>query len=347
MDTILKIHSYLSNTTKRILRLVKRITILLLSFIHNIIFFSTTLTINNKKNNKIFIIGLVEHMGDIIACEPIIRYLKNNNDSNKIYWITRKSYKFLLEKHQSIEKCITVSCLSEWITLKSILKNYEIIDLHFNKKQCHWFGIRINNKNLHEIDTYNYYDNNRTLLHAFCLSGNIEHITETPNIGHLIRNIKFNWEEKIKNRFIVIHAKSNEEERNWGNENFNKLVELILKESKLSVIEIGIDNAITFNNDRIYNYCGKLSVQESVNLLNQAILFIGVDSVFAHIAYALSVPHIILLGKYRNFDHYIPFITNPSSNNYELMLQSEGCIKNLSHTRVAEASIAMLKKISS
>jgi ADP-heptose:LPS heptosyltransferase len=43
-----------------------------------------------------------------------------------------------------------------------------------------------------------------------------------------------------------------------------------------------------------------------MEIIRHAVLFIGVDSGFAHVANALAIPSVLLLGRYRNFDSYLP-----------------------------------------
>ena len=56
--------------------------------------------------------------------------------------------------------------------------------------------------------------------------------------------------------------------------------------------------------------CGKLSLIETAEVINRAQIFIGIDSGPAHMANAMKVKSIILLGKYREITNYMPFSGN-------------------------------------
>ena len=38
-------------------------------------------------------IELVEHLGDIIACEPVSKYLREKYPNRKIYWVINEKYR--------------------------------------------------------------------------------------------------------------------------------------------------------------------------------------------------------------------------------------------------------------
>jgi heptosyltransferase-3 len=53
--------------------------------------------------------------------------------------------------------------------------------------------------------------------------------------------------------------------------------------------------------------CGRGSLKAYAALIANAALFVGVDSGFAHVANALRVRGVIILGAYRKFPNYFPY----------------------------------------
>ena len=99
--------------------------------------------------------------------------------------------------------------------------------------------------------------------------------------------------------FVVIHCVSSEVIRDWPREKWIELVAEILEELGLPVVEIGT-RAVVVTRDAIRrrSLCGKLSIQQTAEVMRRAALFIGIDSGPAHIANAVGSPGVILLGGY-------------------------------------------------
>ena len=52
---------------------------------------------------KIIAVGLIEHMGDIVACEPVARHVRLKNPHAYIVWCVRSEYRELIDSHPSID----------------------------------------------------------------------------------------------------------------------------------------------------------------------------------------------------------------------------------------------------
>ena len=59
----------------------------LFSFIKNLFFLFKSVLFN-----KSIVINLEEHIGDLVACEPVSRIIKDNNKNSTIIWITKYSF---------------------------------------------------------------------------------------------------------------------------------------------------------------------------------------------------------------------------------------------------------------
>jgi ADP-heptose:LPS heptosyltransferase len=105
-----------------------------------------------------------------------------------------------------------------------------------------------------------------------------------------------------KKRKIIIAPGGGFPEKCWGDENFNNLTELILKETSLNISIIGSkeDRARIKiqESDRLKNLCGSLNLRESAAMVSQSDFVITNSSLCMHLAGAFEVPSITLLGDW-------------------------------------------------
>ena len=82
------------------------------------------------------IIGLVEHMGDIVACEPVARYLKLNNPTSHISWAVLPQFRELIDTNPYIDETVIVDCLTDWMKIANHGLYERSVDLHVNYRVC-------------------------------------------------------------------------------------------------------------------------------------------------------------------------------------------------------------------
>jgi len=287
--------------------------------------------LKQKKTNIIFI-HLQEHIGDIVACEPVSRYAKNKYPNYKVCWVINYKYISLVKCNKNIDYILPVTCIFEWIILRKLIRknnNFKIIDLHINGRQDIYFPIKLHNPNKHGITLDNYYDYG-TLLEAFSLAANLPKLGEQPIFYFCKKPIR-----TIKDKYIVVHCSSNEEERNWDTKKWNELAKYLI-EKGFTVVEIGLNNIITLEDKKYINYCGKKDFQEIAEVIYFSELFIGIDSGFAHFANALKIPSIILLGHYRKFKKYLPYTGFLKENKDLMIIQYNGKVKDIPNKLVID-----------
>ena len=78
------------------------------------------------------VIGLVEHLGDIVACEPVARYVKAKYPGCKVSWVVNDTFRELVDYNPYIDATVTVECLTDWIKFTKHQAYDRIIDLHVN-----------------------------------------------------------------------------------------------------------------------------------------------------------------------------------------------------------------------
>lgn len=287
-----------------------------------------------QRERNVRVISLVEHIGDIIACEPIARYFKEQDKDVKIIWIVNNKYRELLEYNPNVDKYITVDCLSEWIYLKYFLQNLSkvtLTDLHMPDRLCSKFYLRLSNPNGKNITINNYYEHG-ALLNVISLIAGLPCLDLAPRMYlPVVRSCKL---ENLPKHYIVIQTTSNEKCRNWQ---IDKWCELVRYYKECIFIEVGLSATISGIDNCDSRFCGKTTLLEVAQIIQGADLFIGVDSAFAHFANALSVPGVVLLGKYKNFDKYMPYTGNYANGINAEIIHYHEIVAKLPVTMVCEA----------
>ena len=104
-------------------------------------------------------------------------------------------------------------------------------------------------------------------------------------------------------KIIVIHIGAGNEFRDWGVENWAKLINLFVKRPQVKVVLIGAaeDNKaekeiLKKSKYSIHSQVSKLNLREVKELISYSSLFVGPDSGPMHIAAATSTPIVALFG---------------------------------------------------
>jgi heptosyltransferase-3 len=256
--------------------------------------------------SKLIGILLTEHFGDIVACEPVVSWLRQQNPDAFIVWLTRPEYADLIRYHPEINDLIEIGSISEgeYINRSRVLD--EVVDLHLNGKPCVAYG-RLHRKTVGDptINTENYYHRG-PLLHALGLSAGLPRIDTEPRVF-----VSEFAESTVKRLplplfYLVVHTQSRERDRNWRVEYWNEFVGTLIAQTGATIVEVGSD-AVLKDRGGVLNLCGKLSLLETAAVIRRASYFVGIDSGPAHFANAFRVPSVILLGRYRAFDRYLPY----------------------------------------
>ena len=264
--------------------------------------------LHNIVGNPHFYINCIESMGDIIASEPIVRYLHSLNNNASISWIVKRQYEDIVKYNPLIKEVITVNCLNEAdIICEKLNKdtNNIIIDCHYDGRICsntktihhNTINPRVNEK------TYLYFD---SLLESFCLTAGIPKIDETPKF--YLKEFAEN-DLELPNKYIVVHCKSAEQTKDWDNKKWNELVSELINLG-FNIVEIGLDSIIRTKSKRYYDLTNIHDIQVIARIIKEADYFISIDSGFAHIANAFNVTSLVILGQYKNFQDYNVYTGN-------------------------------------
>jgi heptosyltransferase-3 len=250
-------------------------------------------------------ISLTEHIGDLVAAEPVARHLREENPEAMIYWVVDEKYNSLINSNPHIDKAITVSSFSEWVFLKHFVPKKKLYDLHINNKVCSKHGLILIKKNPSGITTDNYYDKGN-LLFCFSRSAGLEIPFDIA--PKLYKGFTEKHPSPFSGNYFVLHTSANTDDRMWGSKNWNHLADFIFTQFPgISLVEIGFTNKINSGDQHYINYCGEKDLAELAALIKGTKLFIGGDSSFAHFANALEKEGFILIGKINNFRRYMPY----------------------------------------
>ena len=111
----------------------------------------------------------------------------------------------------------------------------------------------------------------------------------------------------ISGKKVLIHAGSRFKQKNWNNENWNEVIYELTNTYDCNIIFVGSNkDQETYNeilsgenkidSKKIINLCGKLKIEETIELVKDMNLVIGIDSGVIHIAAAFNIPSILLSG---------------------------------------------------
>jgi len=297
------------STLKQLYRYIRHDTRVRINFIHNYFLVKKKRESpkREKETKKIIGIFLLEHLGDIIACEPVARYLKRMNPDAFVVWGVKKTYGELVENNPYIDMTILIHCLSEKLMLSNAGLFDEIVDLHFPDRYCslcsrplnkHYDSSKINLKN------YFHYG---SLLSAMSQCARLPALDDKPSVYIPLSALRNVDNLHLPDKFIVINCTSNAPEKGWPVEKWIQLLTKIKDRIGLHVFEIGMETFLDESLLLSRSLCGKLSILESAEVIRRAKLFIGIDSGPAHLANAIGTYGIILTGDYLGFEKYNPF----------------------------------------
>jgi len=280
----------------------------------------------HSTSQKKIVVALVEHIGDIVASEPVDRFLKEKNPTAFTFRVVKKRYREVIQYNPNIDKIIEVSCLSEWIYLRFFLRLFnkiEIVDLHVDQRVCFRHYLTISNPNAAGIKVDNYFHFGN-LLEVFSLTAGLPKLNVRP-----IYHLPSPPPTSVYGNYVVVHTLSNGESKMWPAEKWNVLAQFLIDQG-LHVAEIGLYAQIRNDSNMFVDLCGKLSFTEIACVIKQSKLFIGIDSSFAHFANALGAKNtLILLGDLHDFKNYIPY-SGSDNEMADIIVRQHGPLRDLS-----------------
>jgi ADP-heptose:LPS heptosyltransferase len=288
---------------------------------------------------------LLEHLGDIVACEPIVRYLRKKYPDVYIVWGVKEAYRELVDNNPHIDLTIIIHCLSERLMLSNSCLFDEVVDLHFPDRYCSLCRNPLKKtKCASEINLTNYFQYG-SLLSAMSQSTGLPNMVEGPKVYIPQSAIQKIDSLDLPHEFIAINCTSNAEEKGWPKEKWGKLLREIQEKYSMPFFEIGLKPLIEQSDSLCNSLCGQLSILESAEVIRRAKLFIGIDSGPAHLANAVGTPSVILMGSYLGFSRYNPFSGSYGIGENVKIIYSEGSVSNIAVNEVLSEVDKMISAI--
>lgn len=282
------------------------------------------------------VIALTEHLGDIVACEPIARRLKAKGFH--VTWVVLEKYRALLDANPHVDEVRVVSCLSEWAAIP-YEKEYNLVaDLHFDQRVCGVTKKPVTKRTGDKSVGLDNYLDHPSLLAAFCASAGLPTLDDAP----VVHTNKGPHPLGGK-RYAVFHCTANEEEREWRHETWRMLAQDALSEG-LPVMEVG-GRPMMEGVKGVINLTGILPIPKLVDAIRHCALFVGCESGPAHIAGALCKQSIILRGRYRGRDDYNMWTGFLRDNKDACVLSHRGPTRELPYTLAREMLLAKIDKL--
>lgn len=248
-----------------------------------------------------FYIHCIESMGDVMACEPIARYLKKMDSDARVKWIVKKCYVDLVKYNPYVDEYIPVECLSDAIDIcdeaRKEVSNI-IVDCHYDGRICSKTYRVHSNKNNPIVNEKTYF-NYGSLLANFCLSAGLPPLEDAPKF-YFAPDVKVPIE--LPEKYVIFHCKSAEACKDWEDNKWNTLAHNIMNEG-VDVIEIGLEPVVKSKNLKYHDCSDIHDLQQIAAIVKGASCFIGIDSGFAHLANCLDIYGILIFGKYKTFDY--------------------------------------------
>lgn len=273
-------------------------------------------------------IALIEHLGDIVAAEPVARAARRRFPRHRIVWLVKSAYAELPASYPPVDRVVTVRCLTETMLLRACGLFDEVWDLHLSGRACERCRIPLVRPG-HGPDTATYYRFGN-LITAQCLSAGIPLVPGGPVLSppsHAVAKVN---RLGLPTRFVAIHCMSNERARDWPVACWRRLVAAITGDLSVDVIEVGLRPlVIEHDGERARSLCGKLSIMETAEVIRRAALFVGIDSGPAHLANAVGTQGVVLFGPFLGLDDYMPYSGGYQDGGTADLLRAAGTLENL------------------
>ena len=300
-------------------------------------------------------------IGDIVLTTPVIRNIRKKYADAEIHFLTREKYADVLSFNPYIDKLITVQLAPKEKLQELKAENYDyLIDLHrnirskalkrklkakystfpkLNFKKYLYTKLKINRMPVvHIVDRY---------MEA------VKHI-DVQNDGE---GLDFFIDKKVllpqlpHDEFITFAIGATFNTKRYPIEQ----VDAFIEKSPLPVFILGGKAEEEYgqkleaeNRDKAVSFCGKLSLQESAEIIRQSKLCISNDTGMMHFASALKKPLISIWGNTVPAFGMYPYYPEAMQNRYKILevknLKCSPCSK-LGHNECPKKHFKCMKEI--
>lgn len=292
-----------------------------------------------KSNIKKILILRLSSLGDVLLTTPLLRILSQKFPESKIDYVVSEPLKDLLKNNPYISNLLiydkSKSIFNPFHNSNHLENNYDLlIDLQrnlrtkllsinrakiirkYSKRRIHKLSLVYFKKEI--INNFsvplNYIDsikmtalNDDGLGLEFWLKKDREANVYLPHTKEKNKN-----QEKV----ITIAPGAKHFTKRWSPEGFIELIEKLNKSYQCSINLVGSNSEVDICNQivkgvnfDIKNYCGKLSIEETAELIDLSDLVVSNDSGIMHIAASRKIPVVVIYGSTVPEFGFLPFRT--------------------------------------
>ena len=262
-----------------------------------------------------FLIIRFSSIGDIVLTTPVIRCLKKQVPDAEVHFLTKESFHSIVEHNPYIDKIHLLAHSWELMIHELKLEEYDqIIDLHHNVRTLgvkKALGKPAHSFNKLNIQKYIYVNLKRNVMPGVHIVDRYMKTVESFGVKNDEAGLDYFISEKDETKRsdiptshhagyigIVIGAAHNT--KKYPVHKLKELCSLLDhpvillggKEDRQNAEEISVVDPI-----KIYNACGKFSLNESADLVRKSKLIVSNDTGLMHIAAAFKKPIISLWGN--------------------------------------------------
>jgi ADP-heptose:LPS heptosyltransferase len=291
-----------------------------------------------QNRRPLIVICQVVHLGDIVACEPIVRHVRQENPNGFIVFALHRNYRALADSHPEIDHVLPLFCVTEWALFAEAPFFTKVVDLNIDGRNC---GIcdrpwhkREGNRG---VTTENYYGFGN-LLQVYCKTAGVPIPPNGPKVFPRSEDLEIVDRLELPECFVTFHGGSNETDRRLPPAAWRSVVDHINSRWQLPVLELGLEPVLINSLEGMnISLCGKLSILQTAEVIRRSVLYLGSDSGPAHLANAVGVYGIIALGHYRHFLQYLPYSGNYADQLKSQILQHDGPLHEMPVNMIIKA----------
>ena len=299
--------------------------------------------VREAAGRQVVAVMLLEHLGDVVACEPVARYLKAQDPPIFLAWGVKKAYRELVDANPHIDLTLPMHCLSERLLIARSGCIDRVHDLHLPGRHCSLCRTPLLRSRDTPLGLDNYFLHGG-ILTSFSIAGGLPPLQEAPAV-YIPRAAAARIDALgLPRRFVVVCASSNSPGKDWPPDKWRALLAHLHDDPGVAVVEVGLRPVVPAGGRPLIDLCGHLTILESAEVIRRAALFVGVDSGPAHLANAVGTPGVVLLGSFLGFPRYQPFTGPYASSEGAEIVRGEGPVAGISVDAVFAAVLRVFAK---
>ena len=285
-----------------------------------------------KDNQELIAVIRTEHFGDIVAAEPISRYIRSIHPDAYIVWFIKPVFHELVDFNPHVDETLHEFCVTQRRVLLQTNVFDKVFDLQFrNNNHCAKCQVFTDNPvaEARGINVFTYF-NFGNLLEVFAQTGNlIPAKTPFPADDQPRLYLQDFHREKVESLhitrpYIVVHCQSNFAPKDWPADRWQQLIHWLTENYNYQIVEIGLKSNLGLQSTSYRNLCGQLSILETAEVIRNADYFIGLDSGPSHLGNATGTFGIILMGALSGFDEYNPYSGSYGRQENAVLVRKKG-----------------------